>query len=166
MADDIQNRSFIVYDKKELNAIKRAFKAMSEEAVDAAKRESSALAQFAGDRIKAAAGSAPNPLVAKRIADGVKISKSSKIGELSFGFAGQKFSGGATTQWNVGTKGGNGLLAGAEFGSSKNKQFAARSPRRGKRGNEGYFIYPTLREIQPELIKQWEEAFSRILKEW
>lgn len=166
MADEISDRSFIVYDKKELNAIKRAFKGMSEEALEAAKRESSALAQFAGDRIKAAAGSAPNPLVAKRIADGVKISKSSKIGELSFGFAGQKFSGGATTQWNVGTKGGNGLLAGAEFGAKKNKQFPARSPRYGKRGNEGYFIYPTLRAVQPELIKQWEQAFNRILKEW
>lgn len=167
MADDIiGERSFIVYDKKELNAIKRAFKAMSEEALDAAKRESSALAQFAGDRIKSAANSAPNPLVAKRIADGVKISKSSKIGELSFGFAGQKFSGGATTQWNVGTKGGNGLLAGAEFGAKKNKQFPPRSPRYGKRGNEGYFIYPTLRAVQPELIKQWEQAFNRILKEW
>jgi hypothetical protein len=167
MADDIiGERSFIVYDKKELNAIKKSFKAMSEEATEAAKKESSALAQFAGDRIKAAAGSAPNPLVAKRIADGVKISKSSKIGELSFGFAGQKFSGGATTQWNVGTKGGNGLLAGAEFGAKKNKQFPARSPRYGKRGNEGYFIYPTLRAVQPELIKQWEQAFNRILKEW
>jgi hypothetical protein len=166
MADDISNRSYIVYDKKELNAIKRAFKAMSEEAIEAAKKESSALAQFAGDRIKSAAASAPNPLVAKRIADGVKISKSSKIGELSFGFAGQKFSGGATTQWNVGTKGGNGLLAGAEFGAKKNKQFPPRSPRYGKRGNEGYFIYPTLRAVQPELIKQWEQAFNRILKEW
>lgn len=167
MADDlIDQRSFIVYDKKELKAITKAFKAMSDEAVDAAKRESSALAQFAGDRIRAAAGSAPNALVARRIADGVRISKSSKIGELSFGFASQRFSGGATTQFNFGTQGGDGLLAGAEFGAKKYGQFPARSPRYGKRGNEGYFIYPTLRAIQPELIKQWEEAFDRILKEY
>jgi hypothetical protein len=167
MASDLQGeRNFIAYDKKDLRAITKAFKGMSDEAIDQAKKESGNLAQFAGDRIRAAAGSAPNPLVAKRIADGVRISKSSKIGELSFGFASQKFSGGATTQWNVGTKGGNGLLAGAEFGAKKNKQFPPRSPRYGKRGNEGYFIYPTLRAIQPQLIAQWEEAFSKILKEW
>lgn len=167
MADQIiDERSFIVYDKKELKAITKAFKAMSDEAVEAAKKESSALAQFAGDRIRAAAGSAPNALVAKRIADGVRISKSSKIGELSFGFASQRFSGGATTQFNFGTQGGDGLLAGAEFGAKKYGQFPGRSPRYGKRGNEGYFIYPTLRAVQPELIKQWEEAFDRILKEY
>ncbi len=167
MANDLQGeRNFIAYEKKDLRAITKAFKGMSEEAIDQAKKESGNLAQFAGDRIRQAAGSAPNPLVAKRIADGVRISKSSKIGELSFGFASQRFSGGATTQWNVGTKGGNGLLAGAEFGAKKNKQFPPRSPRYGKRGNEGYFIYPTLRAIQPQLIAQWEEAFSRILKEW
>ena len=167
MANDLQGeRNFIAYEKKDLRAITKAFKGMSEEAIEQAKKESGNLAQFAGDRIRQAAGSAPNPLVAKRIADGVRISKSSKIGELSFGFASQRFSGGATTQWNVGTKGGNGLLAGAEFGAKKNKQFPPRSPRYGKRGNEGYFIYPTLRAIQPQLIAQWEEAFSRILKEW
>ncbi len=167
MANDLQGeRNFIAYEKKDLRAITKAFKGMSEEAIDQAKKESGNLAQFAGDRIRQAAGSAPNPLVAKRIADGVRISKSSKIGELSFGFASQRFSGGATTQWNVGTKGCNGLLAGAEFGAKKNKQFPPRSPRYGKRGNEGYFIYPTLRAIQPQLIAQWEEAFSRILKEW
>ena len=167
MANELSNdRAFIAYDKADLRAITKSFKGMSEEAVEAAKRESSNLAQFAGDSIRSAASSAPNPLVARRIADGVKISKSSKIGELSFGFASQKFSGGATTQWNVGTRGGNGLLAGAEFGAKKNKQFPARSPRYGKRGNEGYFIYPTLRQIQPELIAKWEIAFNRILKEW
>jgi hypothetical protein len=168
MADDIltNQRVQIVYDKKDLKAVTRAFKAMSDEALDAAKRESSNLAQFAGDRIRQAAASAPNGNVARRIADGVRISKSSKIGELSFGFASQKFSGGATTQWNPGTEGGNGLLAGAEFGSKNFKQFAPRSPRYGVRGNEGYFIYPTLRQIQPELIAKWETAFDRILKEW
>lgn len=160
------NQRVISYDKKELRAIMQAFKAMSEEAQNEAKKESNALAQFAGERIKSAANSAPNSKVATRIADGVRISKTSKIGELAFGFASQRFSGGATTQFNYANKGGDGLLAGAEFGSTKFKQFPTRSARFGQRGNTGYFIYPTLREIQPELVRQWEEAFSRILKEW
>jgi hypothetical protein len=52
-----------------------------------------------------------------------------------------------------------------EFGSNRFKQFPSRTPTKG-RGNSGYFIYPTLRQIQPELIKQWETAFERILKEY
>lgn len=162
----LSERSMVVYDKKELRKITSAFKAMSDQAIEEAKKQSAALAQFLGERIVQAAYGAPNPRVAVRIAQGFRVSKSSKIGELSFGFAGQKFSGGATTQFNVGKEGGNGLLAGAEFGAKKYPQFPSRTPRYGVRGNAGYFIYPTLRENQSELIRQWEEAFSNILKEY
>ncbi len=130
---------------------------MSDEAVKAAKTESSNLAQYASEKIKMAASSRQvSGVAAQRIADGVRISKSSKVGEFSYGFASQKFSGGATTQT---------LWAGMEFGSNRFKQFPNRTPVKG-RGNSGYFIYPTLREIQPELIKRWETAFDRIIKEY
>lgn len=154
------------YSKAELRSITRAFKAMSEEAQAQAKAEAGALAQYLGDKIKTAARSAPNAKVASRVADGLRVSKSSKIGEISFGFASQKFSGGATTQFNVGEQGGNGLLAGAEFGAKNYPQFADRSPRYGRRGNAGWFIYPTLRENQSALLTQWENAFTKILKEF
>ena len=147
----------ISYDRKELRSVIGAFKAMSDEAVTAAKRESSALAEFASDKIKqAAATRTVSGTAANRIASGVRISKSSKIGEFSYGFASQRFSGGATTQ---------NLWAGMEFGSNRFKQFPRRTSAKG-RGNSGYFIYPTLRQIQPQLIQQWEEAFNRILKEY
>jgi len=147
----------ISYDRKELRAVIGAFKAMSDEAVKAAKTESSNLAEFASEKIKVAASTRSiSGKAAQRIADGVKISKSSKVGEFSYGFASQKFSGGATTQV---------LWAGMEFGSNRYKQFPNRTPVKG-RGNSGYFIYPTLREIQPELIKRWETAFNRIIKEY
>ena len=154
------------YDKTELRAITRAFKAMDDEAIDQAKKESNALAQYAGDKIKVASFMAPNSKVASRIAQGLKVSASSKIGEISLGFASQRFSGGATTQFNYANQGGPGLLAGAEFGSKKYGQFAPRTARYGQRGNEGYFIYPTLRRIQPEIIARWEAAFYSILKEY
>ena len=151
MTDPIQ------YDRKQLRAVTTAFKAMSDEAVDAARRESSALAEFAAAKIKdAAATRTVNPTAVQRIASGVKISKTSKIGEFSYGFASQKFSGGGSTRY---------LWAGFEFGSNKYKQFPNRTPNRG-RGNSGYFIYPTLRQIQPQIIAQWEDAFSKILKEF
>lgn len=147
----------IAYDKGDLRAITRAFKAMDDEAISAAKRESSALAEYAAGQIKVAASTRiVSGIAAQRIADGVRVSKSSKIGEFSYGFASQKFSGGGTTQM---------LWAGMEFGSNRYKQFPKRTPSKG-RGNAGYFIYPTLRRIQPEIIAKWETAFDKILKEW
>ena len=144
----------ISYDKAELRRIIGAFKAMNEEAVAAAKRESSALAEYAQGQIKGAASG--RGIAASRIADGSKVSKSSKVGELSFGFAAQKFSGGGTTQQ---------LWGGNEFGSNKRKQFPVWSGSSG-RGSTGYFIYPTLRAIQPEILDKWQNAFEKILKEY
>jgi len=144
----------IAYDKADLRRVLGAFKAMSEEATIQAKQESSALAEFAQGKIKAKATGRGK--AADRIAQGSKVSKSSKIGELSFGFAAQKFSGGGTTQQ---------LWGGNEFGSNNFKQFPIWSGSEG-RGSKGWFIYPTLREIQPELIAKWETAFDKILKEW
>jgi hypothetical protein len=89
-----------------------------------------------------------------RIASGAKVSKTSKIGEISYGFASQKFSGGGTTR---------DLWGGLEFGSNKFKQFPVWSGRYG-RGSRGWWIYPTLRDIQPEIIKRWNEGFSSIVK--
>ena len=144
----------ISYDKADLRRITSAFKAMDDEAIAAAKRESAALAEFAQGKIKEKSNN--RGIAAQRIAQGSRVSKSSKIGELSFGFASQKFSGGGTTQQ---------LWGGNEFGSNKFKQFPIWSGSEG-RGSKGWFIYPTLREIQPDIITQWENAFDRILTEW
>jgi hypothetical protein len=147
----------IAYNKKDLRDIYKAFKLMDEQATDEARRQSAALAYFASEEIKQAARNRTKAgAVAQRVADGVSISKSSKIGEFRYGFARQKFSGGATTQT---------LWGGVEFGSNKFKQFPTYSGRSG-RGSRGWFIYPTLRRIQPELINKWEQSFDRIIKEW
>ena len=149
------NEVTIGYDEQELRAIIGSFKAMNEEATAQAKKETSALAEWVKGRIVTASRSTRN-LVDNRVAEGAKVSKSSKIGEISFGFAGQKFSGGATTQQ---------VWGGAEFGSNRWKQFPVWSGREG-RGSRGWFIYPTLRAAQPEIVKRWEESFSKIIKEF
>jgi hypothetical protein len=145
----------ITYDKAELRGIIGAFKGMDVEAVAQAKSVSNDLATYVQGKIIGAAQSRPNQ-AASRIAQGSRVSKSSKIGELSFGFVAQKFSGGGNTQQ---------LWGGYEFGSNKFKQFPVWSGREG-RGSRGYFIYPTLRDEQPYIISQWEDAFTKILKEW
>jgi hypothetical protein len=144
----------ITYDKAELRSITRAFKAMDDEAISQAKESSSALADFVRGKIVAAASTVTRNRLDNKVAEGSKVSKSSKIGEISFGFAGQKLSGGGTTQQ---------LWGGSEFGSNRYKQFPVWSGREG-RGSRGWFIYPTLRSAQPEIIKKWEESFSAIVK--
>jgi len=145
----------ISYDKAELRAILRSFKAMDEEATQQAKKASSELADYVKSKVvDAAAFTKTNTTGSVRIASGAKVSKSSKIGEISYGFAAQKFSGGGTTQQ---------LWGGLEFGSNTKKQFPVWSGREG-RGSRGWFIYPTLRSIQPEIVKRWNESFSTIVK--
>jgi hypothetical protein len=145
----------ITYDKSDLRGIIKAFKAMDEQAVSEAKGVSNGLATYLQSKVTNAAANRPNK-AAIRIAQGSRVSKSSKIGEISYGFVSQKFSGGGTTQQ---------LWGGYEFGSNKFKQFPVWSGRYG-RGSTGWFIYPTLRAEQPYIINQWENAFTKILKEW
>jgi hypothetical protein len=147
----------IAYNRNDIRDILKAFKVMDEQATEEARVQSAALATYAAEEIKTAArGRTKSGKVAQRVADGVSIKKSSKIGEFSYGFARQKFSGRATTQ---------SLWGGVEFGSNKYKQFPSYSGRQG-RGSRGWFIYPTLRRIQPELINKWEAAYNRILDKW
>ena len=145
----------ISYDKAELRAIMRSFKAMDDQAIAQTKKVSSQLAEYVKGKIVDAAGRTNNRLD-NRVAAGAKVSKSSKVGEISFGFAGQKLSGGGTTQQ---------LWGGAEFGSNTKKQFPVWSGREG-RGSRGWFIYPTLRAVQPYIVDQWEQAFTKIVKEY
>jgi hypothetical protein len=163
VASEIDQERYFTYDKAELLSIMRAFKAMDEVGQAEARRESGALAEYATQQIRA---SAVGPQQ-QRIAQGIKVSQKSKIGEFGIGFASQKFSGGATTQLNInGQAGGRGILAGVEFGSKRFSRFGERTPRYGQRGNVGRFIWPTMRRIQPEIIRKWEIAFEKVIKEW
>ena len=159
----------ITYDKADLRAITRSFKAMDEQATKQAKEKSGSLVEYLKGKIVAKAGSLrTSRTMATRIAQGAKVAKSSKIGEINIGYASQKFSGGGTTQLNPRQEGGIGILGGVEFGSAKYKQFpiwSGPNPKGGA-GSKGYFIYPTLREEQPYLINEWEKGFDKIIKEW
>ena len=146
----------IAFDKTELRGVFKALKNMEEGATEEARKQSSALSEYARKEVIDTAHGLNSRAVAGRIADGSRVKKSSKIGEITYGFASQKFSGGGTTKI---------LWGGAEFGSNKFKQFPVWSGRYG-RGSRGWFIFPTLRKIQPYIVSEWTAAFSRILKEW
>ena len=137
----------ITYDRAELRSITRAFKAMDDEAIEQSKQVSSELAEYVRQKVIVTAAQRNNR-VSKIIAEGASVRKSSKIGEISYGFARQRLSGGGTTQQ---------VWGGYEFGSRKYKQFPTWS------GKRGWFIYPTLKGVQPDIVKKWEQAFGKIV---
>jgi hypothetical protein len=158
----------IVYDKRELASFAKVIRNMSDIAVEETKRRVGELAQKELNEIRRVASSRGK--VADRVAQGGKVKKSSLLGEISFGFASQRFSGGATTQFNTRNdpKGNRkGIGAGAEFGSGKYPQFPRWSGGMSKgAGSRGWFIYPTIRHLQPTIIKEFEEIILDIKKEF
>ncbi len=125
------------FDRTELRQVYKAFTLLGDEAKVEARESSNNLATYLQQQIAAAAGSRLKGQAAiNRIVSGSKVSKSSTTGEIRYGFASQRLSGGGTTQR---------LWAGYEFGSNKYKQFPSNYGRLG-RGSRGWFIYPTLRK--------------------
>lgn len=160
------NQRSFAYNKGEINSIISIIRKMGEEAQDQAREISGSLVEYAVKEIQSSARQYPRPKQATRIAEGIRISKKSVIGEFGIGFASIKFSGGATSQLREGNIPTNAILAGVEFGARKHKHFLPRTPKFGLRGNQGYFIWPTMRKIQPDLIAKWEEAFKKIVAGW
>jgi hypothetical protein len=164
----VSTQPSIAYDKRELNKIARVLRQMDETAVKETKRRVQELAQKELNEIRRVASSRGK--VANRVAQGGKVKASSLLGEISFGFAGQKFSGGATTQFNTRNdpKGSRtGIGAASEFGSKNYPQFPRWSgPMPKGAGSRGWFIYPTIRHLQPTIIKEFEEIILEIRKDW
>ena len=142
------------FDRAELRQVYAALKAMGDAAKEEAKRDSNALAEYAQKQISVTATTRGK--AANKIATGSRVKKSSTTGEITYGYASQKFSGGASTK---------DLWGGNEFGSNRYRQFPIWSGREG-RGSKGWFVYPTLRKIQPYIVDQWTESFDKILKRW
>jgi len=148
---------FSPYSKRELASLAKTFTVMGDAAVESAQKVSYEIASLAKTEIAQAAGSrSKNGEGARRVANGASISRTSKTGRLSYGFDGQRFSGGGSTK---------SLWRGLEFGSRRFKQFPEWSGRYGK-GSRGWFIYPTLRKIQPQLTLMWMKEVNNVIKDW
>ena len=147
------------YSKREIGLVAKALSNMGDEAIDESRKLASSLSEYALQEIRQAGYQRTKSAGAvRKVVDGATISKSSKTGRISIGFARQRLSGGASTQQ---------LWGGLEFGAPANKypQFPRWSGQYGK-GSRGWFIYPTLRKIQPELTNKWEQAVNQIIKKW
>jgi hypothetical protein len=154
VADNVE---FSAYSKRELASLAKTFTTMGEESVESARKVSYEIASLAKTEISSAAATrSKNNAGARRVAEGASISRTSKTGRLSYGFDGQRFSGGGSTKI---------LWRGLEFGSRRFKQFPEWSGRYG-RGSRGWFIYPSLRKIQPQLTLMWMKEVNNVIKNW
>ena len=164
MNDNVQ---FSAFTKRELGKLAKTFQVMGDDAVEESRKVAYDISLLAQSEIKSAGYTRTKANKAvRRVVDGASISRSSKTGRLSYGFAGQRFSGGGTTQR---------LWAGYEFGSKvrsrkdgtvrRFNQFPEYSGRFGS-GSRGWFIYPTLRKIQPQLTQKYLAAMNKVVKDW
>lgn len=143
-------------DDRDLRRLLGTFSKMDDIAKNDMKRIATQIAQKNAQAVQAAANSAPNPRQATAVASALRSVESSKDPTIKL------YRGQAVT--STGTKAGF-IFPGSEFGSIKFKQFPARSARYG-RGSEGYWLYRTLRKRQPDILKEWLDAFKLIRDAW
>jgi len=155
MADNIE---FSAFTKRELGKLAKTFQTMGDEAVEESRKVAYDISLLAESEIKSAGYSRTKANKAvRRVVDGASVSRSSKTGRLSYGFANQRLSGGGSTRI---------LWQGLEFGSKKFKQFPTWSGRAPRGGSNGYFIFPTLRKIQPQLTLKYLQAMNKVVENW
>jgi len=152
------NVQFSAFTTRELGKLAKTFQTMGDEAVEESRKVAYDISLLAQSEIKSAGYSRTKANKAvRRVVDGASVSRSSKTGRLSYGFANQRLSGGGSTKI---------LWQGLEFGSKKFKQFPTWSGRAPRGGSNGYFIFPTLRKIQPQLTLKYLQAMNKVVQNW
>lgn len=162
-------------DPTDLKNLYAAFKNLEKDANDELKSKVTAISAWTATRIQAAAERAPMPKQATRVATTAKANKD-RIPNITIGGSKARFSGGAVSgQVLFGSEFGaepfltkrvNGSNLGANtFGENKGRRFPDMSPPYNG-GNEGYWIFPTLRDNQQEITTAWIMAVESILNNW
>lgn len=149
----------------EIRALFKVLNEMDAESKTTLKEKVKGIAGWVAEDIKTAGSYAPMYKQAIKVAQTTRANKD-RVPSVTIGGARSKFSGGASA---------GDLVIGSEFGAdptSENgafpnggRRFPYRSPKRGQ-GNEGYWIYPTLRLAQPKITKEWHEAVDNVLENW
>jgi hypothetical protein len=155
-------------DLRDLRGLLKALNKMDDDSKKALKDDVAAISTWTANGIRVAGyvGS-PMPRQTAIVAQTVRANKD-RIPNVTIGGSRGRASGGA----NAGI-----LLFGNEFGSDRNTfgsagnfpnggyKFPARTPREG-RGNRGYWIFPTLKAMQPEITRRWKAAVGEVYENW
>ena len=155
-------------DLRDLRGLFNALNKMDAESKQKLKDDVTAISGWTAGAIKTSGYvGARFPKQAQIVVATVRANKD-RVPNITIGGSRGRVSGGA----NAGI-----LLYGNEFGGSPESsigisgfpnggyRFPARSPREG-RGNKGYWIYPTLKALQPEITRRWKAAVGNVFGEW
>jgi hypothetical protein len=152
-------------DQAQLAGFYAAVKRLDKDANTKLKTDVMAISAWSAGRIKESASRNPYPDQAAKALATTRAVRD-RVPNIVIGGSRQKYSGGAVSGQ---------VLFGSEFGANPTsvngafpnggRRFPFRTPKLG-RGNEGYGIFPTLRQIQPEITRQWKYAVDKVLRQW
>ena len=154
-------------DLGDYRALLKAISAMDKDAQGALKDEVASISRWTAQGMIYASYGALMPMQAAIVAQTIRPARD-RVPTVYIGGAKGRASGGA----NAGQ-----LLFGNEFGSDRNAKgskgafpnggyrFPERSNSQG-RGNTGYWIFPSLKEMQPTIRNRWFNAVQRVMDNW
>lgn len=155
-------------DLKDYRGLLKALSLMEKEAQYELKNDVYSISSWVATNIKQSAYAfSPMPRQAAVVAETVRPARD-RVPTIYVGGSKGRVSGGA----NAGQ-----LLFGNEFGGDRNAygnrsafknggyRFPARTSREG-RGNKGYWIFPTLKVLQPEIKRRWFTACNKVMDNW
>lgn len=152
-------KSSFELDKASKRSLYAAFKEMDDNSKTLLRTEVQSITQWMANEVKDAAVKAPNSKQTTAVAKTVKAVKD-RLPYIKIG--GERII--TSTKARAGD-----LLFGSEFGGPSwfpngGRRFYWQSPPRPPRGNEGYWIFPTLRAKHDELAEKWHAAIEKYVE--
>ena len=154
-------------DLSDYKGLLKAISVMDKQAQGALKDEVASISKWTAQGMIYASYSAQMPAQAAIVAATIRPARD-RVPTVYIGGAKGRASGGA----NAGQ-----LLFGNEFGGERNAKgslsafpnggfrFPERTAREG-RGNKGYWIFPSLKEMQPTIRRRWFTAVNKVMDNW
>jgi hypothetical protein len=166
---DMANKTTITVkpDLGDYRSLLKAISVMDKQAQGALKDEVASISKWTAQGMIASSYGALMPAQAAIVAATIRPARD-RVPTVYIGGAKGRASGGA----NAGQ-----LLFGNEFGGDRNIKgsasafpnggfrFPERSDREG-RGNKGYWIFPSLKEMQPTIRRRWFTAVNKVMDNW
>ncbi len=152
-------------DDQDLLALLKAMNAMDKESKVELKREVYKISEMTATALRFGASSKRQKIIANTVR-----ARFDRMPMVSIGGS-KKMSSKAKYGDKAGTVGD--ALFGVEFGAKQNflrnggRSFPTRSvPYGSKGGTRGYWIFPTLRRMQPEIRRRWYQAVDDVIDNW
>jgi hypothetical protein len=154
-------------DLGDYRGLLKALSVMDKEAQGALKNEVASISKWTAQGMIYASYGAQMPAQAAIVAATIRPARD-RVPTVYIGGSKGRASGGA----NAGQ-----LLFGNEFGGERNAKgslsafpnggfkFPERTAREG-RGNKGYWIFPSLKAMQPEIKRRWFTAVNKVMDNW